>query len=550
LVAAFLWQVSPGDSLLIRSDTPLSAGPPEVIASKRTPEGESFALRKERERRISRGSPSEEDKMRGTDRIHFCIRVLAAIGVFVLPQLAAETPLISSVFRDAIFPAKELSPGARAWVAVESLGTPQPGTVAVEVGGRPAPVLADLLQEDNSLIIQIPVELAPGPTTLVLIVDDVRSPAFDIQLNPFSPGFYHYSRFSRLTRFSEDGKISCWPGETVAPGDIVRARAIGLGITNPIVPTGDPAPEVPLASTVMMPVVTVAGQPAEVLESVLEPGQIGLYRVAFRVPEMEARGWQTVVLRIGDYEVKQDIPIGLGLTTTALGQNVTTGAAPEAIVFGISCGGLLAEADITADSRNPPDALGGVTIRIEDSAGIERPSPILRAQGEQIWYVIPTGTATGTAILTATSANGTVFHETLEIQSAVPGIAGVRFWGDGLPAAMLVRVRDGVQSIEPVVETDAFGNPVLVLIDMGPETDELYLMLFGTGIRFRSSLENVSLKIGAETTAVEYAGPQGEFAGLDQVNAKLPRSLAGSGLVPIELTVDGEAANVTFLYFQ
>jgi uncharacterized protein (TIGR03437 family) len=40
---------------------------------------------------------------------------------------------------------------------------------------------------------------------------------------------------------------------------------------------------------------------------------------------------------------------------------------------------------------------------------------------------------------------------------------------------------------------------------------------------------------------VEYAGPQGEYAGLDQVNVRLSRSLAGrSGP---RLTVDGKSAN-------
>lgn len=38
-------------------------------------------------------------------------------------------------------------------------------------------------------------------------------------------------------------------------------------------------------------------------------------------------------------------------------------------------------------------------------------------------------------------------------------------------------------------------------------------------------------------------GPQGSYAGLDQVNVVLPRSLAGRGEVDVLLTVDGRAAN-------
>jgi len=39
--------------------------------------------------------------------------------------------------------------------------------------------------------------------------------------------------------------------------------------------------------------------------------------------------------------------------------------------------------------------------------------------------------------------------------------------------------------------------------------------------------------------AVAYAGKQPEFAGLDQINAELPRSLAGAGTVTVLVTVDG-----------
>jgi len=40
----------------------------------------------------------------------------------------------------------------------------------------------------------------------------------------------------------------------------------------------------------------------------------------------------------------------------------------------------------------------------------------------------------------------------------------------------------------------------------------------------------------------DYAGPQGEFAGVDQMNVRLPRSLNGSGDVYGYLEVDGKRA--------
>jgi hypothetical protein len=50
--------------------------------------------------------------------------------------------------------------------------------------------------------------------------------------------------------------------------------------------------------------------------------------------------------------------------------------------------------------------------------------------------------------------------------------------------------------------------------------------------------------------AVEYAGPQGAFAGLDQVNLRLSRQLTGRGEVNLALLVDGKAANVVRVHVR
>jgi uncharacterized protein (TIGR03437 family) len=49
---------------------------------------------------------------------------------------------------------------------------------------------------------------------------------------------------------------------------------------------------------------------------------------------------------------------------------------------------------------------------------------------------------------------------------------------------------------------------------------------------------------------VSYAGPQGQFAGLDQVNVQLGSSLAGMGETNLVLTVDGLVANAVRINLQ
>ena len=81
-----------------------------------------------------------------------------------------------------------------------------------------------------------------------------------------------------------------------------------------------------------------------------------------------------------------------------------------------------------------------------------------------------------------------------------------------------------------------------VPIDLGREGDQVFLLLFGSGVRGFTS--QVAATVGGESVPVLGAVPQGQFVGLDQINnGPLPRSLAGRGEVNIVLTADGKPAN-------
>ncbi len=74
--------------------------------------------------------------------------------------------------------------------------------------------------------------------------------------------------------------------------------------------------------------------------------------------------------------------------------------------------------------------------------------------------------------------------------------------------------------------------------------------LYGTGVRQRGDLANVKVKVGGIDAVVEYAGAQSSYAGLDQINVRLPNSLAGRGAVVVELIVEGKAANGVRIFLQ
>ena len=120
-------------------------------------------------------------------------------------------------------------------------------------------------------------------------------------------------------------------------------------------------------------------------------------------------------------------------------------------------------------------------------------------------------------------------------------------WGL-LFAALALRIRNGVQTYENLAQFDQTQSRwVATPIDLGPDTDQVFLVAFGTGLRNRSSLNAVTRSIGGSAATVSYLGAQGMLAGLDQANILLSRSLTGRGSVDLNLSVDGKTANTVSL---
>ncbi len=192
-----------------------------------------------------------------------------------------------------------------------------------------------------------------------------------------------------------------------------------------------------------------------------------------------------------------------------------------------------------------PTELLGTTVRIRDSQSVERLAPLFYASPAQVNYQIPPGTALGPAHVTITNTANLVSEGEVNIVAVAPGLFAANANGAGVAAALAVRVKaDDTQSYEPVAQYDATTNQqIAVALNLGPASEQVFLLLFGTGMRGRSSLANVTVKIGNESAEVFYAGAHCCFVGVDQVNVKLPRSLSGSGEVEVTLMVDGLPAN-------
>jgi uncharacterized protein (TIGR03437 family) len=217
--------------------------------------------------------------------------------------------------------------------------------------------------------------------------------------------------------------------------------------------------------------------------------------------------------------------------------------APESIVAAF--GQNFSTATVAAPANQTlPTTLGGASARIVDSMNVTRSASLFFVSPTQMNLQIPPGVAAGAASITFTNTNGALSTSSVTIASVAPGLFSADASGRGLAAALALRVRGTTQTFEPIARFDQGLNQyVAVPIDLGPATDQVFLVPFGTGFRLNGSLSAVTATIGGTPGQVTFAGAQGTFVGLDQANILLPRSLAGRGEVDVVLTVNGQQAN-------
>src|SRR5262249_20770315 len=147
-----------------------------------------------------------------------------------------------------------------------------------------------------------------------------------------------------------------------------------------------------------------------------------------------------------------------------------------------------------------------------------------------------------------TSGDGQQSVATVTIASVAPGVFVLN--GGNLAAAVgLLFTPDGSYAAESVYAVDGNGNVVAKALNLGPASDQFVLSLYGTGLR-AAGTGGVSVTVNDVAVTVQYAGAQGGFQGLDQVNVLLPQSLAGKGSVTIRLTAGGISANPTNVTIQ
>lgn len=185
-------------------------------------------------------------------------------------------------------------------------------------------------------------------------------------------------------------------------------------------------------------------------------------------------------------------------------------------------------------TAGPANTLAGMSAILRNSGGVETPAPWFFVSPSQGSFLVPTTLTPGEYSLRIRSTDRRINIPTRLVPSS-PGIFTANGAGTGTPAAVILRIApDGTRSTELTTGPLRFG------------ADRLFLDLYATGVRGGSPIEVLA---GAERITPLYAGPQPQFAGLDQVTFELPREWATRDRIELTILSGAERSNTVELRF-
>jgi uncharacterized protein (TIGR03437 family) len=500
------------------------------------------------------------------------MRRLCGILLLIGGLQAQSTPSISSVVNGGAFD-NRLSPGSLADVFGTNFGTDT--AIAVTVGGKPAAVTLAL---PTQLVIQLPVDAPAGPTTIRV----ANSAVYNITLSQYAPGLL--ARGGAGTGLVQ--AVHAQSGDAVdafnpaAPGESLWLYAVGLGPTNPVVPTGTAAPMTPPAPTVAAPSLAVGGISASIQFAGAAPAQTGLYQVRFTLPSNVPGGNQPIVLSIGGADSQTLTLPMLGPPPVPAIASVVNGAsfaadaplAPGsfASVFGSNFGG------VDQLTGFPGRDFNGVSVAFN---GIKAPLLHLLASAGQINLVLPSELPeSGTVPVAVTTGNGSSADFNVTMVSAAPGVfvtpsslnpqrrtATVLFANTGwrvMPDALAQELQipgnchaSGIASTafcgEPATIGDFIQIYVTGLGKATPNGDPAGSPLpTGSlaptdGKTIYQTVAVPAVTIGGVQASVSFSGLAPGFAGLYQVNTQVPAGAATGDDVTISVAMPNGRADAS-----
>jgi uncharacterized protein (TIGR03437 family) len=232
------------------------------------------------------------------------------------------------------------------------------------------------------------------------------------------------------------------------------------------------------------------------------------------------------------------VSFGNGSATVLNSASGHAGIAPNSLAS--AYGQTLGMVESQSPPATPVKNLGGVTGTIMDASGTTQPLALTYVGPSQVNFLVPDGIAPGAATVRFGAVSSNVV-----VSGTAPGLFTLN--ASGTAAAVAVRVPNdqGTQTAVPVFDCHSGTcTSVPIVVD---NLSTVYVSLYATGIRGAPS--PITCTVGGIDAPVTFAGPQGTFPGLDQVNIAIPAALRGRGEVDVLVSAGGKTTNAVRLAF-
>jgi uncharacterized protein (TIGR03437 family) len=164
---------------------------------------------------------------------------------------------------------------------------------------------------DKLVVVHAPTSLVAGNSTSIQVNSAAgASKSIPLPIVPARPGIFTYEAgpTGQAKVVNEDGTLND-SEHPAAVGTTIQVFATGLGVLEPPLKEGVPAPQDPLSITSLPVSATVGGRPATVTYAGAAPGLVGAYQVNLMIPKATPRGAVTLVLSVGDNFSQDDVTV-------------------------------------------------------------------------------------------------------------------------------------------------------------------------------------------------------------------------------------------------
>jgi len=185
-----------------------------------------------------------------------------------------------------------------------------------------------------------------------------------------------------------------------------------------------------------------------------------------------------------------------------------------------------------------PLSLGDVAVLVDGKR-----SGLFYVSRDQINYQIPDDAPSGSANVVVTLKGQPLAQGTIQISNVALSLFTANASGSGAPAGLLLRVKAGGQQVlEPLARFDAAMRQFVPAPIVRRAGEQYFLVLFGTGLKHVANTdgnagngvaENIQASVGGVNAPVVFAGVAPGFAGLGQLNIRIPDGAPANPATPV-----------------